>query len=257
MDKEIDKKVRGILLEEYKGITDLRDEINKHFLEIRTHNLLQRRDLMKHIILISAAVLGLLALGTDDGIIKNYFFLGVSLHAFVVFFLIVRLREQIDLDANELKLEQAKYNRLSENKRDIIEKYLMQENPVDYETLSKYFDDLNNNPDFEKFYEEGKEVNRKPENINLLDFSLEIAIFAFVTGSFFVMAALFKQYINNYILVATIFASFIISFTSSSTLITRLIGLLLIPVVKIGNWLQSKRTRVTSERQIKRSPNRS
>ena len=82
--QELDQKIREGLLQDRESASAKSEEIGKEILGVRLQLLAERRELVKHISLISAAVLGLVATISDKALITYYLLIGTGLHATVI-----------------------------------------------------------------------------------------------------------------------------------------------------------------------------
>jgi hypothetical protein len=214
---QTDKVIMEGLVKDREEAANLRDEINKDFFYIRQKNLFQRRDFLKHITLISAAILGLSGLFIDKPIIKIYFIIGIALHFIIIFLIFSYLRETLDKEDAVLQVEQDNYNKILEEKIGLIDEYLSRER-LTKEAYGEYRSRLISSESAKKITEKNLELDKQRKNRKnqSLDYFKEIIVFLFSTASFFILISLTKQTLNFYAILIIIIFFLILSFSSPS-----------------------------------------
>lgn len=214
--QKLDKQIRESFLKDREEAAELRDEMNKHLFEVRSKNLTQRRDLLKHITLISAAILGLVTIVANAPLIKAYFITGVSLHMAVIVLIFSYLREHLDKESNELQFQQDEYNEVIQEKLDLIDEYLSKLKLTE-ELTFEYFKKLHSSPRAEQLVKSNYELSqkRKDRKNQPLDYFSELVVFIFLSASFFILASFSKEPFNIYILTTVIALFAFLSFFNS------------------------------------------
>ncbi len=218
--QETDKQIREVLLKERQEAVALRNEVSQHLFDLRSQNLVQRRELLKHISLISAAILGLTTIVTNDSLIKSYFITGICLHITVIVLVLSYLREHLDKESNGLQFQQDEYSDIIQEKMDLIDEYLPRQN-LTKEMASEYVQRLYSTPAVQKLmkvnYELGQQ--RKNRQNQPLDYFPEFVVFIFLSASFLILISFFDDFLNIYFLVLVIaFFAFISFFDTASFL---------------------------------------
>ncbi|MBU6500949.1 MAG: hypothetical protein KGI72_04345 [Patescibacteria group bacterium] len=97
------KEIAKAFFDYRKGVSNMRNQMNKAYSGYITDNILQRRDLFKYISTVSLAILGLSPFIIEKSQHLNYTIIALLLHIIIIFLIILYLRELLDLEGNELK----------------------------------------------------------------------------------------------------------------------------------------------------------
>lgn len=181
---------------------DLRDKTNREFIPLRSENISQRRELFKHIAIISAGVLGLVGIFFDKNEInKNYFFIGIILHAVTVILSLSYLRESLDKEGNDLQDLQDNYNVIAKTKLAIVDKYIISSafSPADFK---KYHEELEKSEVKKRLDADivAQDVAReaRTQKKQDMDYFGEFIMACFLCGSFYVLISIIPLPIGNY-----------------------------------------------------------
>ncbi len=170
--------INKILLGNYQKFTDESRKALDQTFEQLISTLEQRRGFYKHITLITLAVLGLIPLVQEKVKIAGYFYFGISCLFLIVILLIIRLREEIDYDGNNLykKLDSPNiFDSAAEITLEYIQKEPTKENYDKYQDIIKTQSSIIN-------------INRVERNENeIQDYTLEFVIFLLIVGMGFII----------------------------------------------------------------------
>ncbi len=222
-DDQIDKQIREGLQQEQEKLSTFRFNIDKDFLKQQGRAITEKRDLFKHITLISSAMLGLIIFVPKDGVVQGLLMTGIVLHALVIALAISYIRELID----GLKKLQDKYNQILHEKEELIIEYLKKD-VLSVEDLKEYHRNLRSTPlvqelivDKEASDEERKKrVGGAKENG---DYFGEFIVFLFLSAFFFIFLSFYSAWTWCEIAIGLLII-FIFSFFSFSSLISKIIS---------------------------------
>ncbi|MCK5490490.1 MAG: hypothetical protein KAI67_01470 [Candidatus Pacebacteria bacterium] len=225
------EKEENFLKEEYDIVEKLEDEFYKDIYTKEIENAYQRRDLLKHISIISIAILGLSPLVLNESANKDFFIIGIFMHLALVFFVVSRLREILDQDSNGLKEIENSKGEILEERKNIIIKCL--EEKSSFEQYTKKIAESNG---YKKIIKEVE--SRKNQEF---DCSFKVIIFIFITASFFILIAILNFNLNIQWIIACMLIFFVLSFSNFSAKIIKVLSKLSMSVFpKLIKWFKSK-----------------
>lgn len=190
------QKFIDFLTEERNETTGLRGEMNKNLQEIRLRFTEQRWEFFKHITILSGAVLGLSSLvKTPQG---SYFVIGVILNIAVIIFCLLVVRETLDKESNELQKMQDDYNSILDEKVSFIDGQFVEignGRKVDdcVVAIKDFITNVAAFPGAQKIKEDNERLkeDRKLRFYKPMDYSGELALFLFVSASYFLAISIF------------------------------------------------------------------
>lgn len=219
------REIWEAFVQDRKDTNQIRDEMNRHIFEVRVKNIYERRDFLKHITLISAAILGFLPVIVGQPINKAYLIIGAILHTLVIAMVLSYLREHLDSDSLGLQKSQDKYDDILGKKLELIDKYLAKQNlsPGD---ISQYYTELRGSKSAEDLQVEHEDLQtqRKNREQQLLDYFSELVIFLFVTGLFFVLISAVNLNVSNDGIIFIVIILFTFSFSNFTDKVINLIA---------------------------------
>ncbi|QQG50150.1 MAG: hypothetical protein HZB70_01000 [Candidatus Berkelbacteria bacterium] len=204
--------------EDRLGTAKLRDEVVDKFVGHITDNLKQRRELLKHITIISAGIVAVLPVIQNGSDNSNLFFWGIFLLLVTVVLTVSYLREKMDLEGQSLQDNSEKYLTILKTKLALLDRYIG-ERKFSNNNVSEYLDELENEPTIREL---GREVG-KPAEKERLEYFSEFVVFLFVSALFLLASALVPLSLNPYEFFSTIVVIFIVSFTGFASLLSRVI----------------------------------
>lgn len=117
-----------VIQELFKDHEKMRDDVSNYFGDVRIDNIRQIRDLVKHLIIISSAIIGFtLPIFGSSNIVKYPIFLIAGLFALliVVLYGFLYLKNVLESDSKGLYEQHKKYNKMHDKLRDSVINFLI------------------------------------------------------------------------------------------------------------------------------------
>lgn len=208
MDNDFDPKEYEKALEvDHENLSNQAIKILELGRDLAKDNIYQRRDYIKHITLIAVGLIALAPLIRDKVQITSYFNTGVVLVLITIVFALMRLREDLDGDANKLGRQMVERN-IVDDLFELAEEYLKKEKTKEnfLEWARKRTTEQN------ELYKNNDALNNK------LDYFLELIIFIFVTGILLILCSIsLSRPISIWALALMIVVVFLVVFFASTS----------------------------------------
>lgn len=200
--------------------------MNKMYLEYKARNIEQHRDFFKYIGTISLAVLGLSSFILERSKYVSYTISSLVLYAFIIFFIVLYLRELLDRENRGLTEEQRKYNLYSDEALTTVDKYINNEkfNLEDLENFWKEIKDSNNARELDIEIKKLREENKK-ENKDL-DYSGEFIISVILTAFLLMILGAIGRSVSAYQLISAVVIILFASFSNPTIRILKIINII-------------------------------
>ncbi len=214
---------KDFLKKEYETMNSVHSQSGRDFLNQIISNINQRRSFYQHITIIILGFAGL-SFFIENTYNATYFKLGLIILFLTVFLILIWLKEVLDSDKMGLEKLAQKYREISQEKMDLIVKYL--EKPFTEGIEQSYIKESQELPLYKKLkldYDRDRmlEQNKK---IVVMDFFGEVVIFLFATGVILLFIAVFFPKANIFIVLAVIVATF--CFTMQDGIVTKISGII-------------------------------
>jgi|SRR3989344_1047491 len=200
-----------ILQDDRDRLSAMQFEMNKDFGDKRISIVNERREFYQHLTLLALGLLGA-TFFTDKIVHVSFFFAGLLSLVCLVLAVVFWLREIYDKESKDLVALQDKYNNVSEEKDELIDKFAIK--PFHPNILKEYAESIQNlrgafllQEDVDSQREERK--NREQEQ---LDYFGELVIFLFVVGAFFLFLSVVHQVPSIPVLFFSLLLIFSLSF---------------------------------------------
>lgn len=212
MNEEETKNLE-LLQKEYSENLTLQHEINKDMSGRRIETVNQQRDYFKFLVYLVAAIIGS-SYFLNISKSHTYYFIGVILLISVIIFIVLYLRETIDIDSVEFRNLQDKYNLALDEGVVLVLKYITEKKYSNID-IENYFKELKDLPRAKEIYDNVKRDKEAMKNREkeILNYSGEFIIFLFLSGIIFIIGSIFSIYFNW---VVILFGEIIILFVACS-----------------------------------------
>jgi len=179
-----------MLQDDRDRLSDMQFEMNKDLGEKRIQNINRRRDFFQHVTILALGLSGV-TFFTDRVIIKGYFISGFVLLILTVLMILLWFRENYDKEAKELVLLQDKYNRVSDEKDDLIDEFAIK--PFNPGVIKAYLERVQNLPSASVLAEDVKQEIKEREGraTETPDYFGELIMSFFFSGILFLFASLY------------------------------------------------------------------
>jgi len=210
------------LKKEYSEIPALRNEMNKNLVNRRIETVNQRRDFLKFIVYLIAAIIGS-SYFLNVSKSRIHYFTGIILLVSVIVFIILYLRETLDIDDINLRDLQDKYNLILDEKSDFVLNYITTKKYSDID-MENYFRELKNLSCAKELANDVKKDREAMKNRGkeLLDYSGELIVFLFLSGIFFIVSSVFPSHFNWIIILFGEIIILLVACTNFAKLISRI-----------------------------------
>lgn len=198
----------------------IKEDMNDDLIEKRISIIKEKRIFFQNIIISSVTLLGLVSafvtIKNNPDFIKYYFLAGTGMHVCLICFLIIRIREILDQDLNELKSFQERYDDIANEHINIINKHIKNFNNT---TIEKFHKEINSNKIINELKKDEKEIKDEKEKSRkgkaIMDFSGEIVTFLFTGGTILIFLSIlgFNLSLKQFLLYSLFL--FYITFTDS------------------------------------------
>lgn len=174
-------------MNDLQNIVDLRERVGSTLMELRISTINQRKELLKHISLISAAVLGLVTFAFSKDVSTDAFVIsGVALHFLVILSTLSFLREELDAELTELQSQHDGFNKLFEKMIGVVQ----ETKGTDPVTAWGRINEFKSSAEWKKLLKDKEEIedardNRETQTLNFF-FEMVIAMFAIGSASLLV-----------------------------------------------------------------------
>lgn len=242
--KQKDYIIRQQFIQRRRTFSNLNNEILKDYFDIQSRNIFQNQEFLKHISLISVAILSLSGLFIGKAIILKYFIAGVFLHLLIIFLVLSYLRETLDIKINSLQEEKDDCANIVRDQINLIDRYLEKE-----KLTEKIYEEYLSNPiftnDSKKIEKKvlGKEKQRKDKQSQPLNYFKEFIIFLFVAASLLIFISLIEFDLNIWVIILTILFLLILSFSSPSLFIVKNLDMFFKRIRQIFKFLKKFKRR--------------
>lgn len=131
---------------------NLEEKITTEILRLSIQNINQRRELLKHLTLISAGILGFTPILFDKATVAYLLIVGASAHLITILLILWWLESILEREGEDLTLQMREYQGPLNKKVDILDKYLGL-SELDATSVNNYLNELRALPEITAFRE--------------------------------------------------------------------------------------------------------